>query len=133
MESSADRRGLIDTDILVDALKGNERSKQFLYQQRTGGTIQISVITAMELIRGCRNAGELRSLLDFLDTFSVLPIGPVATQKSYQWMVSYSLSHGLQIPDALIAGTAVEHDLTLFTGNTRHFRMIPEIVVEQPY
>ncbi|HOE10256.1 MAG TPA: type II toxin-antitoxin system VapC family toxin [bacterium] len=133
MESSTGKRGLIDTDILLDAPKGNERSKHLLYQQQTRGAIQISVITAMELIRGCRNAGELRSLLDFMDTFSVLPIGPVASQKAYQWPVSYSLSHGLQIPDALIAGTAVEYGLTLFTGNTCHFRMIPEVIVEQPY
>lgn len=133
MESSAGQRGLIDTDILIDALKGNEQSKQFLYQQRIRGTIPISVITAMELIRGYRNATELRSLLDFIDTFSVLSIGSVASQKAYQWMISYSLSHGLQIPDALLAGTAVKHGLILFTGNTRHFRMIPEIIIEQPY
>ena len=133
MESPAGERGLIDTDILIDALKGVERSKRFLFERQIQGTIQISVITAMELIRGCRNAMELNSLLKFMNTWSVLPIGPSASRKAYEWIVSFSLSHGLQIPDALIAAAAVEHGLTLFTRNTRHFQMISEIDVEQPY
>ncbi len=37
------------------------------------------------------------------------------------------------IPDALIAATAVDHNLTLYTKNTRHFQMIPQLTVVRPY
>ena len=37
-------------------------------------------------------------------------------------MQSFYLSHGLLIPDALIAATALEYDWTLYTKNIRHFR-----------
>jgi predicted nucleic acid-binding protein len=46
---------------------------------------------------------------------------------------SRSLSHGLQIPDALIGATALEHQLTLLTKNTRHLQVIPRLVVHRPY
>jgi len=35
----------------------------------------------------------------------------------------------IQVPDALIAATALEHSLELVTRNTRHFAQIPGLVV----
>ena len=133
MESATGGRGLIDTDVLIDALRGSGQSKRFLFEQHTQGGIQISVVSAMELIQGCRNAAERNSLLKSMSTWNVLPIGPSASLKAYEWMLSFSLSHGLEIPDALIAGTAAERNLVLFTRNTRHFQMISEVTLEQPY
>jgi predicted nucleic acid-binding protein len=37
---------------------------------------------------------------------------------------TYRLSHGLAIPDALIAATAIITELELFTYNQRDFRFI---------
>jgi predicted nucleic acid-binding protein len=48
-------------------------------------------------------------------------------------MLAYSRSHGLTIPDALIAATAITQELELATDNDRHFKMIPELSVERPY
>ncbi len=48
-------------------------------------------------------------------------------------MESYFLSHGLLIPDALIAATALDQALPLYTKNVRHFQMIPLLSVTRPY
>jgi predicted nucleic acid-binding protein len=48
-------------------------------------------------------------------------------------MQTFTLSHGLEIPDALIAATALELSLPLYTLNDRHFRMIPGLTVLRPY
>ena len=40
-------------------------------------------------------------------------------------MVSFSLNHSLAIPDALIAATALHHDVALYTFNIKDFRFIP--------
>jgi hypothetical protein len=48
-------------------------------------------------------------------------------------MRRYRLSHGLLLPDALIAATAIEYDVTLYTKNVRHFQMIPGLAVVRPY
>jgi hypothetical protein len=35
-----------------------------------------------------------------------------------------ALSHGLQVGDALIAATALEHQLSVLTGNVKHFSAV---------
>lgn len=48
-------------------------------------------------------------------------------------MLVYSKSHSLMIPDALIAATALTEELELATDNDRHFKMIPDLLVNRPY
>ena len=44
---------------------------------------------------------------------------------------AHALADGLQLADALIAATALEHQLTLLTGNTRHFAAISQLKIER--
>lgn len=125
--------GLTDTDILVDALRGVENGVKFLATQHASGGVRISIISAMELVIGCRNSHELTLLQQFLERVQILPLSATISRRSYQLVQSYFLSHGLLIPDALIASTAIEHGLTLYTKNVRHFRMIPDLNVVRPY
>ena len=53
-----DPGGVVDTDILVDALRGVAEARGSLAMMQRQTTI--SVITQMERIEGCRNAAELR-------------------------------------------------------------------------
>jgi tRNA(fMet)-specific endonuclease VapC len=46
-------------------------------------------------------------------------------------MENYSLSHKLAIPDALIAATALVHDMSLYTLNLKDFRFIEGINLHQ--
>jgi hypothetical protein len=87
----------------------------------------------MELLVGCRNARAVARVQQFLRYARVMPINTVASYIAYHLMQSFSLSHGLLIPDALIAATALEYDGTLYTKNVRHFRMIPGLNVVRPY
>ena len=48
-------------------------------------------------------------------------------------IVAYSKSHGLTIPDALIAASAITQGFELASDNARYFRMIPGLAVERPY
>jgi predicted nucleic acid-binding protein len=43
----------------------------------------------------------------------------------------FKLSHGLQIPDAIIGATAVIYKLPLFTYNVRDFNFIPDIILHE--
>ena len=124
--------GIIDTDILIDTTKGREDAISFLVGQQVVG-IQISIISAIELVVGCRDKVELTQTQKFLQDCTVLPVTATASQIAYQLIESFYLSHGLIMADALIAATAIEHDLTLYTRNTRHFRMILQLEISQPY
>jgi predicted nucleic acid-binding protein len=87
----------------------------------------------MELVAGCRNRLEMENIQTLITDFTLLPLSPVASLKAYELMLSYSKSHGLAIPDALIAATALVQKLELATDNERHFKMIPDLLVKRPY
>ena len=40
------------------------------------------------------------------------------------------LAHHLQLADALIAATAIEHKLAIVTSNTRHFQSVKTLKIE---
>ena len=124
--------GMIDTNILIDAMHGIPNAIMFLDEQQVSG-IQISVVSAMELVAGCRDKAEMRELQKFLQKITFLPVTPTSSEIAYQLMESFYHSHGMHLPDALIAATALEHELTLYTRNTRHFHTIPRLTIRQPY
>ena len=124
--------GVIDSNILIDAMNGIVDAIVFLERQQIA-EVRISIVSAMELIAGCRNKIEMAELQRFFQKCTFLPVTATISQVAFQLMESFYLSHGLTLPDALIAATALEHDLTLYTRNTRHFRMISELKINQPY
>lgn len=125
--------GLIDTDVLIDAERGLPMAVQFLMHQQSAQRIQLSAISAMELLLGCRNRQELVNVEKSLAQMRVHEVTPQACQQAREWIARFSLSYGLQIADALIGATAIEEQLPLFTKNVRHFQMLPGLTVVRPY
>ena len=65
-----------------------------------------------------------------LDALRSLAVGPSVADRAGRLIYEYA-REGIQfsVPDALIAATAIEHELTLVTTNPGHFP-IPELDVE---
>jgi predicted nucleic acid-binding protein len=78
----------------------------------------------MELTVGCRNKNEFADLKKFLRRFQILPISSDVSDAAVELLNKYNLSHGLLIPDALIAATAITFNEPLATKNQRDFRYI---------
>lgn len=120
---------LLDSDVLIWHTRGHEQAKARLAQIHPW---QISTITYLELAQGCRNKEELqrakRGLA--LKKTEIIPITPAICECAMALIDAYALSEGLQLADALIAATALEHGLTLLTGNTKHFSAMPGLSVE---
>lgn len=57
-----------------------------------------------------------------------LPLTPAITERATRLMETLALSHGLQMGDALIAATGLEHQLTVLTANTKHFSAVQGLV-----
>ena len=87
----------------------------------------------MELVEGCRNKRELTETIEFLGEFKLIHLSEQISQKAIELIESYKLSHGLLIPDAIIAATAIMMNSELFSKNARHFKMIQELKVTKPY
>ena len=87
----------------------------------------------MELIAGCRDKEEVAKIRKLVAEFTLLHLSPTASAHGYEFMLLFNKSHGLVIPDALIAATAVTNNLELVSNNVRHFAMIPELRLQRPY
>jgi tRNA(fMet)-specific endonuclease VapC len=125
---------LLDTTVLIDLSRGNIDAANFVDECRARQTpLFISVISAMELIFGSRNKAEVELIKKLIADFTLLHLSPAESAQAYELMLTYSKSHHLTIPDALIAATALVRQLELATDNERHFKMIPDLMVNRPY
>ena len=118
---------LVDTDILIDVANGIPNAINRLKSESESLFLAISVITKMELVVGCRNKIELQHLHQFLQNYELIFIDEFISNKSVELIVDYRLSHGLLIPDALIAATAIALQIPLLSKNQKDYRFIPEL------
>ena len=123
------KRLLIDTDVLIEYLRGRRKAVKFLENQ--SASLAVSVITVAELFAGVKGQEEQGALEQFLAAFDVLAVTQdVAVQGGF-YRRDFGPSHNTSLPDALIAATAEFHGIPLATFNVRHFPMLDE--VRKPY
>jgi len=120
---------MVDTDVIIWHMRGNEHARQSLYGLESPA---ISIVTQMELVQGLRHKQEQIALHRFLDLlgFDVFPISEVISQRALFLMEEWRLSHQMLIADALIAATAIEHGRSLLSGNSKHYRFLESLKLE---
>jgi toxin FitB len=111
---------LVDTDVLVDHLRGAHA----FHPRRA--TVSYSTITRCELFAGTRDAEEMVGRL--LAPFRELSVGRDVAEAAGR----IRRETGIRTPDALIAGTALVHGLTLMTRNRRDFERVPRLRFRAP-
>jgi predicted nucleic acid-binding protein len=120
---------LVDTDVLIDYLRGLPAAVGFL--ESVSEPLLISSMTVAELYAGVRE-GEERMILDrFLLAFEVIPIDDRIAARGGLFRRDYRASHGTGLADAIIAATADRRRAQLVTLNARHYPMLADIKV--PY
>lgn len=123
---------LIDTDVLVEYLRGSAEAKAWLASLQKE-QFSIPGVVAMELVMGCQNKNELGLLQRFLDAFDILWPSASDFSRAFQILQDLRLTSGLGIPDCLIAGMALAQGDRLYSFNLKHFQMVPGLDVKQPY
>lgn len=120
---------LVDTDVLIWHLRGYAQATQRLDQL---GSLTLSAVSYFEVLQGMRNKAELIAVKKMLQhrAATLLPLSEAITQRAIELMESITLSHGLQMGDALIAATALHHGLPVLTANVKHFSAVQGLTVE---
>lgn len=103
---------LVDTDVFVDHLRGARRFDAKSHR------VHYSVVTRAELSAG-NTATDLISVL--LAPFRELEVGRAVAERAGR----LRRATGVRLPDALIAATAIEYKLSLFTRNRSDFDSLP--------
>lgn len=115
---------LCDTNIIIELYKANHGIIRELGEIGEEN-IALSAVTAGELIYGAFNKKELRRILLDIRNLRVFDINTSISHQHIELLAEFTLSHRLSLPDALIAATAMHHDLPLFTLNVKDFKYIP--------
>lgn len=122
---------LIDSDILIDFARKDSKAIDFLESAIRDDAAKISVVSHMELIVGCRNKRELSALDSFVERFNLVYLSPAISARAVELLRLYRSGHGLMIPDALIAATAILESEPLATRNSRHFAFIEDLALAE--
>lgn len=125
---------LIDTDVMVHSLRGNSKVTERI-AQTANVPKAISIVTYGELLYGAkRSAQKEKNSAVVYRLAEILPIYGVsrATMETFTDLKIALEKKGQRIEDfdLLIAATAVSRNYTLVTGNTKHFRRIPGLQLE---
>jgi predicted nucleic acid-binding protein len=101
---------LIDTDVLIDHFRG---ARAFRPSRVRAG---YSVVTRCELFSG--RSGDEAAITAVLAAMQEYAVDRTIAERAGR----LRRRHGIRTPDAIIAATAVEHDLMLVTRNVQDFK-----------
>ncbi len=119
---------LLDTDVLIDFLRGQLKAVAFFDNIDNA---LISAISVAELYVGARTSHEETELAAFLHFFQISPVNEVIAKTAGQYRRKYGPSHGSGLADCIIAATTYTCHATLVTRNKKHFPMLKNVLV--PY
>jgi len=126
---------LLDTSILADHLRGHDPARRWLIATVEKGSVHFaySTITLAELMSGLSTEGSGRGAITaLLDPMEPVPVDQNIATLAGDYMRRWRRSHGLAMPDALIAGSAKARAATLVTSDVGHYPM-DDIDLLKPY
>ena len=125
---------LIDTDIIIFALRG-DKTVLAKFEENKNIPISISMITYAELVFGAKRSGnEQKNMLKVNRIREIYPVEElnIGIMEIFADIKANMYSKAMRIEDLdlFIAATAIYNDLTLVTNNTKHFKNIPLLELE---
>jgi len=118
---------LLDTSVLIDYLRGKKETVTLLTKLfQEGSSLGFSPINIIEVLAGMKEHEEkiTRSFLDSLEYYELTK--DIADQAGEYKRTHQKKGIVLSVPDVAIAATAIIYNLTLITGNPKHYPM-PEL------
>lgn len=125
---------LIDTDTIIFALRGDDKVLE-KFKENKNIPISISMITYAELIFGAkRSQNEQKNMIKVNHIRDIYPIEELneGVMEVFADIKAKMFEKGIRIEDMdlLIASTAIYNELVLVTNNTKHFKNIPNLKLE---
>src|SRR5210317_374165 len=117
---------LLDTDVLVDFLRGQNKAVAFVNTH--SARIILSSIVVAELYAGVKGDAEQAALEDFVSLFRVVPVSAEIAKAGGLYKRDYGKSHGVGLADAILAATAEAENAELKTLNRKHYPMLKGLI-----
>ena len=118
---------ILDSDVLIEILRSNPQTSRWVAAQASAGeTLRYSPVSRAEIGAGVRRGEEdrVQALFGGLDA---VPIDATTGYLAGERMRRYRRGHALELGDALIGASAVQHGERLATFNRRHYPGITQL------
>jgi predicted nucleic acid-binding protein len=122
---------IVHTDVCAELAYGVEDAVQFF--ESPAVEVRLATATYLALLGAAQDAGQQRRIRRFVQPYAVLSLGPMASSRSVELMLTHALNDGLLPLDALIAATALAHEIPLVARDPGPFRNITGLEVVRPY
>lgn len=122
---------LIDTDVLIDYLRGYPDAKSLFDSLPDDSAV--STVTVAELHAGVREGNERQALITLLDTFEMIDLSAAIAIDGGIFRRDWGKTHCSGLNDALIAATAIATGRVLISLNAKHFPMLGPEQLMVPY
>ncbi len=121
---------LVDTNVVIEFLGATLPPKSSKWIQHIVNQNQhhLSIINQMELLGYNGNPSEMQIIEAFVNTSKLLSI----TQPIVLKTIEIRKAHSIKLPDAIIAATAIIHNLELLTRNISDFKNIIGLNITDP-
>lgn len=120
-------RYLLDTGLLIRHLRGHKDTVQLLRSLSKSNRLCISTVTRLEIKAGA-HPDEQAMTQNLLSRFVNLELDTDVADKAGEiiWQAKQK-NQPILIPDAIIAATALVHNITLVTFNAKDFQHVPSL------
>ncbi|MDX1640565.1 MAG: type II toxin-antitoxin system VapC family toxin [Balneolaceae bacterium] len=119
---------IVDTNIIIDVLNGGDEAKIFIESKLTEDLL-LSVVTVSEVYASIRNAKEIEKFENLLSLFEIIAINKHIAIEAGKLKKRYGASHGIRLPDAFIAATAITFQVPVATLDKKHFSVLTKSLV----
>lgn len=122
------QRYLMDSNVLIDFVAQTIPEKGFLYVLNIiDNEFLIPTVVKIEVLGFSGNFPELLTKMrDFVSLSTLLPLDNLVIDETINLRRNYKR---IKLGDAIIAATALVHNLVLITRNTKDFENIPGLSV----
>ena len=115
---------IIDTDILIWILRGDENIKRRFTELvlETKGYVFITPVQIAEIYTGIKEKEKIKTE-NFLESFNIINIDKRIGKIAGELINKYGKSHNVTMTDALIGAAAKVNGFKLWTLNKKHYSM----------
>jgi predicted nucleic acid-binding protein len=120
---------LVDTSILIDFFRKENKKKSKLYKIQQKHTLYASTITEFEFLAGVKDE-KIVSLKHFFSKIKLLPFDSKAAAKASAIFKDLkSKNQIIEFRDIFIAATAIANNLPISTLNIDHFKRVKDLKI----
>lgn len=110
---------LVDTDVLIDFLRGKPQAREFLTELSEQSFLYCSVVTVAELYAGMREP-ERQATRALISGLIAVPLTQEIAEEAGR-LKRDAKGYALELDDCFIAATALAESAALATRNAKHY------------